>query len=161
LASLGWGGEAAPPPARPDRPTPRRAQARAGSQGNSGAASGAGPARCGGGKGRGGRIRTGTGARAGPRAGPLRDTPARPGRDAAALTAGHLLVGDEGIGDRLLHRLHDGGEERIHGAPGDEREPVVWLAGAVARSRVVRADSARVGGGERDEKVAGVVGARG
>src|SRR5262245_56845927 len=65
---------------------------------------------------------------------------------AVAVTPGHLLVRDQGVGDGLLGGLHYRREERVHLRPGDEPELVVVTPGA--GQWAVAAEPARVGGGE-------------
>src|SRR5450756_47358 len=74
-------------------------------------------------------------------------------RGAMATAAGHVLVGDQGIGHGLLRRLDDGFEERIEVAPRDEGELVVPGVVAGPRGAVAR-ETARIRGREGEENVA-------
>jgi len=83
----------------------------------------------------------------------------REGRGPVAVAAGHVLVGDEGVGDGFFCGLDDGLVERVDLAPRDKREAVVaFIAPA---QRITAGESAGVGGGGREEDVARGVRARG
>ena len=74
---------------------------------------------------------------------------------------GHLRVGDERVEDRLLGGLDDRREVRVQGAPGDEAQRAQPVAGLAVERLRVRRERARVAGREREEEVAGEVGAGG
>src|SRR5580693_9471768 len=79
----------------------------------------------------------------------------REGRGTVAVAAGHVLVGDEGVGDGFFGGLDDGFEERVDLAPRDEREAVV--AFGPAAQRVAAGEAAGVGGRNREKDIAGGV----
>src|ERR1700761_205163 len=78
----------------------------------------------------------------------------------AAVAAGHVLVGDKGVGDGFCCSLDDRGEERVHLAPRDEGEAVVVIFPVYA-ARITGREPAGVGGGNREEDVARRVRSRG
>src|SRR4029077_3476922 len=66
----------------------------------------------------------------------------------------HLAVGDQGIHDRFLGRLHDGFIERVEVSPRNGSQLVVGTTAPVERLGS-RGERTGIGGRETDEDVAG------
>src|ERR1700733_2506722 len=85
----------------------------------------------------------------------LGEAPPRESRGSVAVAAGHVLVGDERVGDGFFGGLDDGLKERVDLAPWDEGEAVVLLTAPPlvpdAALRVATGESPGVGGGDREE----------
>src|SRR5690348_11025472 len=72
-------------------------------------------------------------------------------RGTVAVAAGHIFIGDEGVGDGFFGGLDDSLKERVDLPPRNERQVVVALGPAA--QRITAGEAAGVGGGDRQEDV--------